>query len=141
MAHPVAIQAIVALSRPEERLVVVNKDGPRTDWPEWVSLDVQVQFELDDGTRVSTERAKWQSGGPLNRSRDQLDHDIRDLVFSQPRYLPGEPADPALIVEELQHHGVDSNIETLAALPFSVILGDEVEAERAGQFQRSRQTD
>ena len=42
------------MSGPERRLVVGNADGPLTDWPEWVSLDVRVEFELDDGTRVST---------------------------------------------------------------------------------------
>ena len=60
------------MSGPERRLVVGNADGPITDWPEWVSLDVRVEFELDDGTRVSTAEAKFQRGGPLDCSRDEL---------------------------------------------------------------------
>ena len=61
------------------------------DHPDWVSLDVPLEFELDDGTWVSTAQAKRQRGGPLGCSREQLGQAIRDLVFSQPKYPAGDP--------------------------------------------------
>jgi len=65
------------MSGPEHRLLVGNADGLITDWPEWVSLDVRVEFELDDGTRVSTPEPKWSSGGPIDCSREELEARIR----------------------------------------------------------------
>jgi hypothetical protein len=125
------------MSRPERRLILVNEHGPVTDRPDWVSLDVLVEYQLDNGTWVSAPEAKWQRGGPLDCSRRALEQDIRALIFSQPRYLPGDPrAEPALLVEELQRHGADSALEALAALPLTITLSDEVEAARAAQSRR-----
>ena len=100
------------MSGPEHRLLVGNADGLITDWPEWVSLDVRVEFELDDGTRVSTPEPKWSSGGPIDCSR-----------------------------EELERHGVDATLEELAALPLAVELSDDVEVERVGQMDAKSGTD
>lgn len=130
------------MSRPEHRLILGNRYGPVTDRPDWVSLDVLLEFELDDGTWVATAPAKWQRGGPLNCSREQLEQAIRDLVFSEPNWAPGDPrAEPPLVVEELQRHGTSASVAALAALPFIVTLSDEVEAARADQYQRGLATE
>ena len=130
------------MSGPEHRLLVGNAGGLITDWPEWVSLDVRVEFELDDGTRVSTPEPKWSSGGPIDCSREELEARIRALIFAQPRFEPGDPrAEPALLVEELERHGVDATLEELAALPLAVELSDDVEAERVGQMDAKSGTD
>jgi hypothetical protein len=122
------------MSRPERRLILANEHGPVTDRPDWVSLDVLVEYQLDDGRSVSPSEVKWQRGGPLDCSRHELEEDIRGLIFSQPRYLPGDPrAEPALLVEQLQRHGADSTLEALRALPLTISLSDEVEAARAAQ--------
>jgi hypothetical protein len=125
------------MSRLGRRLILVNEHGTVTDRPDWVSLDVLVECQLDDGRWVSPSDVKWQRGGPLDCSRHELEEDIRGLIFSQPRYLPGDPrAEPALIVEELQGLGADSTLEALAALPLAITLSDEVEAARAAQTTR-----
>jgi hypothetical protein len=125
------------MSRLGRRLILANEHGPVTDRPDWVSLDVLVECQLDDGRWVSPSDANWQRGGPLDCSRHELEEDIRGLIFSEPRYLPGDPrAEPALIVEELQRLGADSTLEALAALPFTITLSDEVEAARAAQTTR-----
>lgn len=130
------------MSRPERRLVVGNRHGLVADWPDWVSLDVLLEFELEDGTLVSTPEAKWQRGGPLDCSRPELEAAIRDLVFAEPRYEPGDPrAEPALIVQELQRHGIDTTPEALAVLPCTVELSDDVEAARAAQNSARPKTD
>jgi hypothetical protein len=55
-------------------------------------------------------------------------------VLDQPGYTPGDRrASPALLVEGLQHHSMNATLAALAALPFTVILSDEEEAERAAQ--------
>jgi hypothetical protein len=126
------------MSRPERRIMLANEHGPVTDRPDWVSLDVLVEYQLDDESWVSPSEVKWQRGGPLDCSRDELEDDIRGLIFSQPRYLPGDPrAEPALLVEQLQRHGADSTLEALAVLPLTITLSDEVEAARAAQTTRS----
>lgn len=122
------------MSRLDRRIMLVDKRGPVTDRPDWVSLDVLVEYQLDDGTWVSSPEAKWQRGGPLDRSRRELEADIRGLIFSEPRYSPGDPrAEPALLVEELRRHGADCTLEALAALPLTITLSDEVEAARLAQ--------
>ena len=122
------------MSRPERRLILGNRHGPVTDRPDWVSLDVLVEFQLDDGTWVSPSEARYQRGGPLDLSRHELDEEIRGLIFSQPRYPPGDPrAEPPLLVEELQRFGTASTLEALAALPLTISLSNEVEAARAAQ--------
>lgn len=140
MRRPVALCATVSMSEPDHRLVVGNADGPITDWPEWVSLSVRLHFDLDDETRVSTAKAKWLSGGPLDCTRPELEARIRKLVFGHPRFAPGDPrAVPPLIVEELADHGVDATLEELEALPFTFDVSDEVEAERAAQARTGGQ--
>ncbi len=95
-----------------------------------------MQFELDDGASVSPPDPSHYRGGPLDCSRSELEEAIRDLLFSEPRYLPGEPrAEPAL-VSLLSPHGIETTLDALAALPLSVIVSDEVEAERAAQAGR-----
>lgn len=121
------------MSDPGRGLVLCNEDGPVTDHPEWVSLDVLVQFQLDSGDTVSRPDPSFARGGPLDCSRRELEVAIRDLIFSQPRYLPGEHAEPAQLVSELRSHGVDTALAGLAALPLTVIVSDEVEAERVAQ--------
>jgi hypothetical protein len=99
-----------------------------------VSLSVRLHFDLDDETLVSTAKAKWLSGGPLDCSRQELEARIRALVFGNPSYPPGDPrAEPPLIVEELAQHGLEATLEELEALPFTCDVSDEVEAERAAQ--------
>jgi hypothetical protein len=124
------------MSRPERRLILANEDGPVTDGDDWVSLDVLVEYQLDNGGWVSPSEAKWQRGGRLDCSRHELEEEIRRLIFSQPRYAPGDPsAEPALLVEELQRHGAEGTLESVAALPLTIALSDEVEAARAAQVK------
>jgi hypothetical protein len=53
-------------------------------------------------------------------SRRELEESIRSLIFSMPRYLPGDPrAEPAQLVSELQPHGVHTTLEALVALPLT----------------------
>jgi hypothetical protein len=135
------------MSSPERRLVLADRNGPVTDQPDWVSVDVLVEFELEDDASarrwwVSPSEAKWQRGGPLDCSRHELEADIRDLVFSEPTYTPGDPrASPALVVEELRRHGVDATSKALAALPFTVELAEDVEAARAAQTNARPKSD
>jgi hypothetical protein len=125
------------MSGPDRRIILVDEHGPVTDQPDWVSLDVLVEYQLDDGRWVSPPEAKWQRGGPLDGSRHELEEHIRGLIFSEPRYLPGHPrAEPALLVEELRGHGAHSTLEALAALPLTITLSDEVEAARVAQMKR-----
>jgi hypothetical protein len=131
MARPIALHAHVSVSRPERRLVLADRHGPVTDRPDWVSLDVLVEFQLDDGTSVSPSEATYMRGGPVDCSRQELEESVRSLIFSEPRYLPDDPrAEPAQLVSELQPHGVDTTLEALAALPLEITLSDEVEALR-----------
>jgi hypothetical protein len=124
------------MSRPDRRIILVDEHGPVTDRPDWVSLDVLVEYQLDDGTWVSPPEAKWQRGGPLDCSRHELEEDIRGLIFSEPSYLRGDPrAEPALLVEELRGHGARSTLGALAALPLTITLSGEVEAARAAQMK------
>ena len=96
------------MSPPGRGLILGNRDGPVTD-PDWVSLDVLVQFELDDGTTVSPPEHTFGRGGPLDCSRRELEESIRDLIFSEPRYLPGDPrAEPAHLVSLLSRHGIET---------------------------------
>jgi hypothetical protein len=142
MARPIALRATVSMSRPDRRIILVDEHGPVTDRPDWVSLDVLVEYQIDDGTWVSPPEAKWQRGGPLDASRHELEEDIRGLIFSEPRYLPGDPrAETALLVEELRSHGADCTLEALAALPLTITLSDEVEAARVGQMKPTSGTE
>lgn len=130
------------MSRPDRRIILVDEHGPVTDQPDWVSLDVLVEYQLGDGTWVSPPEAKWQRGGPLDCSRHELEGDIRGLIFSEPRYVPGDPrAEPALLVEELRGYGATATLEALAALPLTITLSDEVEAARVAQMKRRSETE
>jgi hypothetical protein len=134
--RPIALRASVSMSTPDHRIILADERGPVTDQPHWVSLDVLVEYQLDDGTWVSSPEAKWRRGGPLACSRHELEEHIRGLIFSEPRYLPRDPrAEPALLVEELQGHGAHSTLEALAALPLTITLSDEVEAARVAQMK------
>jgi hypothetical protein len=134
MARPIAVRALVTMSEPGRGLMLCNEDGPVADHPEWVSLEVLVQLQLDSGDTVSRPDPSFARGGPLDLSRRELEIAIRDLIFSQPRYLPGDPhAEPHQLVSELRNHGVDTTLPDLAALPLTVIVSDEVEAERVAQ--------
>jgi hypothetical protein len=134
MARPIALRALVTMSEPGRGVTLWNESGPVTDQPEWVSLDVLVQVQLDSGEIVARRDPSFGRGGPLDFSRRELEVAIRDLIFSEPRYLPGDPrAEPAQLVSELRNHGVDTTMADLAALPLTVIVSDEVEAERVAQ--------
>lgn len=95
----------------------------------WVSLDVHVEAELDDGRRVSTPEPTWGLGGPLEGPDGELEERVRGLIFGAPRYPPGYPrAEPPQLIDELRAHGVETTIETLQQLPLTIDLADDVAA-------------
>lgn len=129
MPRPIAVRASVSMSRPERRLILGDRHGPVADRPDWVSLDVLVEVQLDDGTRVSTPHHQYSLGRPLDCSQRELAESVRSLIFSQPRYLPGDPrAEPTQLVDDLRPYHVETTVETLSSLPLTVTLADEVKA-------------
>jgi hypothetical protein len=136
-----ALHADVSLSGPGRRLILADRRGPVTDRRDWVSLDVLVEVQLDDGRWVSPPEATHMRGGPLDCSRRELEETIRDLIFSEPRYLPDDPrTEPAQLVSELQPHGIDTTLDALAVLPLTITLSDQVEALRERQAQADSET-
>ena len=121
-------------------MVVGDRHGLITDWPDWLSLDVQVEFELDDTRRVTTPEPRYGMGGPLDCTRAELEERVRDLLFSEP---PGSPAPhprtdpldegPSLVAHLRRYGGVESTIEALSGLPLTISVDDEV----AQRFRRS----
>ena len=104
---------------------------PVTDQPDWVSVDVFVDVELDDGRLVSRPRPAYIRGGPLDCTRRELDETIRRSVFSEPRHHPADPpTEPHSLVGQLQPFGIEVTLDALAALPLTITLSDEVEALR-----------
>jgi hypothetical protein len=130
MARPIALEACVSLSGPEHRLTAYDAHGEvvhHMDGHPWLSLDVHVAFLLDDERRVSSPEPEYALGGPLDCTREEFEERVRDLIFSVPRYLPGDRhAEPPKLVEDLAAHGIDSTIETLSRLPLTVLPDDEV---------------
>jgi hypothetical protein len=133
MATPVAIEARVSMSKPGHRLVVGDRHRPITDWPEWLSLDVQVEFELDDRRRVSAPEPRFGMGGPLDCTRAEFEERVRGLLFSEPRRSPpphpwADPLDegPALVAHLRRYGGVESTIEALSGLPLMISVDDEI---------------
>jgi hypothetical protein len=133
MATPVAIEARVSMSTPGHRLIVGDRHGPITDWPEWLSLDVQVEFELDDTRRVSSPEPTYMMGGPIDCSRAEFEERVRDLLYSEPRGAPPphprtDPLDegPALVAHLRRYGGVESTMKSLSALPLTISVDDEV---------------
>jgi hypothetical protein len=140
MARPVAIEARVSMSKPGHRMVVGERQGLITDWPDWLSLDVQVEFELDDTRRVSTPEPRYGMGGPLDCTRAEFEERVRDLLFSEPRGSPSrhprtDPLDegPSLVAHLRRYGGVESTIQALSGLPLTISVDDEV----AQHFRRS----
>jgi hypothetical protein len=130
---PVAIEAHVSMSPPGRGMMVGDHNGPITDWPEWVSLEIQVEFELDNTRRVSTPEARYGMGGPLDCTRAELEERVRDLLFAEPRGSPpphpwSDPLDdgPALVAHLRRFGRVESTIEALSALPLTISLDDDV---------------
>jgi hypothetical protein len=92
MAEPIAIEARVSFSKPGHGLALGDHRGrPVTDWPDWVSLDVLVEVQLDDGGRVSPPEPRYGIGWPLDCSRQELEESVRELIFDTPPSLPNEP--------------------------------------------------
>ena len=132
----VALRARVSFSPPERRLVAYDRDGNvvhEMDGVPWVSLDVHVEAELDDGRRVfSTPEPRWALGGPLEDPDQDLEDRVRGLIFGGPRFPPGNRrTEPPQLVDELRAHGVETTIETLQRLPLTLDLADDLEARLA----------
>jgi hypothetical protein len=64
------------MSRPERRLVAYDRHGRVVDDPRWVSLDVLVETQLDDGSLVSTPEPTRGIGRPLDCSRRELEENV-----------------------------------------------------------------
>jgi hypothetical protein len=132
MAKAIALEARVAMSKPERRLILGDRDGPVLDRPDWLSLDVQVQFELGDGRGVSAPEPTYAMGGPLDCTRRGLEDRVRALIFQEPpessrRHPAMQPRDELpQLVAELDAHGIETTLETLADLPLSFVIDDEV---------------
>jgi hypothetical protein len=136
MARPVALEARVSMSKPGRGMVMGHLDGSVPDLPDWVSLEVQVEFELDDSRRVSAPEPIYGIGGPLDCTRAEFEERVRGALFSEPRDPPlphprMDPLDegPLLVATLRRHGGVESTLEVLSALPLTVLVDDEV-AER-----------
>jgi hypothetical protein len=136
MARPVALEARVLMSRPGRGAVIGHLDGSVPDLPDWVSLEIQVEFELDDSRRVSAPEPIYGIGGPLDCTRVEFEQRVRDALFSTPHdtLRPDPQMDPLdegpLLVATLRRHGgVESTPTALAALPLSISVDDDV-AER-----------
>jgi hypothetical protein len=135
MARPVALEARVSVSRPDHRLTLWDRDGPVQDRPDWVSLDIQVEFELDDSRRVSAPEPPYMMGGPLDCTRAEFEERVRAALFDeppQPRPDPRmDPLDegPPLVATLRRHGGLESTPEALGDLPFRISVDDDV-AER-----------
>jgi hypothetical protein len=121
------------MPKPGHRMVVGDRDGLITDWPEWVSLEVHVEFELDDSRRVSTRDPRYGIGGPLDCTRAEFEERVRDLLFDEPPESPSpdprmDPLDegPSLVAHLRRFGGVESTIEALSALPLTISLDDDV---------------
>ena len=115
-------------------MTVVDQHGRVNPDPNFVSLDVLVEVQLDDGTSVSPAEPTYARGGPLDCSRAELEEAIRSLIFAHPRYPPGYPrAEPPQLVEEVASHGIEITLDAVLALPLTFSISHEVESERARQ--------
>ena len=121
------------MSKPGDGIVVVDGDGLITDSPEWLSLEVQVEFELDDSRRVSTPEPRYGMGGPLDCTRAEFEERVRCLLFDEPPRSPPpnpriDPLDegPSLVAHLRRFGGVESTIDALSALPLTISLDDDV---------------
>jgi hypothetical protein len=136
MARPVALEARVSMSRPGRGAVVRHLDGSVPDLPDWVSLEIQVEFELDDARRVSAPEPIYGIGGPIDCTRVEFEQRVRDALLSTPHdtLRPDPRMDPLdegpLLVATLRRHGgVESTLEALGVLPLTISVDDDV-AER-----------
>jgi hypothetical protein len=133
MAKPIALEARVSMSKPDHRLTIWNRDGPVLDWPAWLSLDIQVEFELDDSRRVSPPQPIYMMGGPLDCTQAEFEERVRGALFSeQPESGAPHPlmdpldAGPLLVAALRRHGGVESTLEALSDLPFTISVDGEV---------------
>ena len=76
MARPVALEAA---SHVEARAgaVIGHLDGSVPDLSDWLSLQIQVEFELDDARRVSAPEPIYGIGGPLNCTRAEFEERVQ----------------------------------------------------------------
>jgi hypothetical protein len=140
MARPIAMEARVSMSKPEHRLRVGDRHGRLLDSPDWLSLDIQVAFELDDSRRVSAPEPCYMMGGPLDCTRAEFEERVRSALISEPRDSPPphprtDPLDegPLLVAHLRRYGGVECTLEALSGLPFTISIDDEV----AQRFQPS----
>jgi hypothetical protein len=133
MAKPVALEARVSMSEPGQGMVIRHHDGSVPDWPDWVSLEIEIEFELDDSRRVSAPEPIYGIGGPLDCTRAEFEKRVRAALFDEPPHRPPphprmDPLDegPLLVATLRRHGGVESTLEALAGLPFTVSIDDKV---------------
>jgi hypothetical protein len=136
MARPVALEARVSMSKPGRGAVIGHVDGSVPDFPDWLSLEIQVEFELDDSRRVSAPEPIYGIGGPLDCTRAEFEERVRAALFDEPPHQPRpdprmDPLDegPLLVATLRRHGGVESTLEALGDLPFRISVDDDV-AER-----------
>jgi hypothetical protein len=140
MARAVALEARVSMSKPGRGAVIGHLDGSMPNLPDWISLEIQVEFELDDSRRVSAREPIYGIGGPLDCTRAEFEERVRAALFDQPPHQPRpdprmDPLDegPLLVATLRRHGGVETTLEALATLPFTITIDDEV----AQRFQPS----
>jgi len=136
MPKPVALEARVSMSKPGRGAFVVHFDGSVPDLPDWISLEIQVEFELDDSRRVSAPEPIYVMGGPLDCTRAEFEKRVRAALFDEPPHQPPphprmDPLDegPLLVATLRRHGGVESTLEALADVPFRISVDEDV-AER-----------
>jgi hypothetical protein len=140
MAKPVTLEARVSMSKPGRGMVIVNPDGSVPDRPDWVSLEIQVEFELDDSRRVSAPEPIYGIGGPIDCTRAEFEERVRAALFDEPPHPPRPhprmdslDEGPLLVATLRRHGGVESTLEALAGLPIRISIDDDV----AERFQSS----
>ena len=111
----------------ERRLILGNRYRPVSDEPDWVSLDVRTSSSSPTGPGCRRRRPSGSAVGRLTVLASSSSNTSATWCSASLDIRPvTEPNRPWS--RRAAAHGADAPREVLAALPFSVVLSDEVEA-------------